>query len=67
MTENTSGMIFIIFACIGSDGGGLRVVWNIMVAVISTGRMNQGSWRDRSVIQPSQGAWRSSTELNIAQ
>ena len=35
----TSGMIFIIFACIGSAGGGFKWVCNHMVAAINTGKM----------------------------
>ncbi|MNT38190.1 hypothetical protein D3C72_1743730 [compost metagenome] len=39
ITENATGMIFIIFACIGSAGGGLRKVCANMVIAISAGRM----------------------------
>ena len=67
MTENISGMIFIICAWVGSLGGGFSVVWNHMVAAIRIGRIKNGSGRDRSVIQPSQGAWRNSTDRKIIQ
>ena len=39
ITEKTIGMIFIIFACIGSVGGGLRKVWANIVPAIISGRM----------------------------
>src|SRR3982750_1993325 len=61
MTENTSGMIHIIFAWTGSGGVGLSQTWNTLVAVISKGRMKYGSLADKSVIQPIHGAWRIST------
>ena len=44
----TNGMIHISLACIGSGGAGLSQVWNSDVAVITTGRMNQGSGAERS-------------------
>jgi hypothetical protein len=39
ITLNTSGMIHIILACIGSGGVGFSQVWNSVEAVIRAGRM----------------------------
>ena len=61
MTENTSGMIHISLACMGSGGKGLSAVWMTVVMVITSGRMYQGSGEDRSVIHSVQGALRIST------
>ena len=61
IAENTSGMIHIIFAWTGSGGVGFNQVWNIVVPVISSGRMKYGSFAERSAIQPIQGALRIST------
>ena len=61
ITENTSGMIHIILACTGSGGVGFSQVCSRLVAVISSGRMKNGSFAERSVIQPIHGALRIST------
>ncbi|MCY1466822.1 hypothetical protein D9M71_852810 [compost metagenome] len=55
------GIIFITLACIGSGGVGLSICWISMVAPMTIGRMKNGSFTARSVIQPSHGAWRIST------
>jgi hypothetical protein len=67
ITENASGMIHIILACIGSGGWGLSAVCSSVVSVITTGRMKYGSGVDRSRIQPIQGALRISTEDSSTQ
>ncbi len=61
ITLNTSGMIHIILACIGSGGAGLSAVCSNELSVISTGKIKNGSGEDRSAIQPIQGALRIST------
>ncbi len=61
ITEKTSGMIHIIRACTGSGGVGLSQVWSRLVPVIRSGRMKNGSLAERSVIQPTQGAFLIST------
>src|SRR3954463_16285496 len=61
MTENASGMIHIILACTGSGGAGFNAVCSIVLSVITTGRMKNGSGAARSWIQPIQGALRIST------
>jgi hypothetical protein len=43
MAENTSGMIIIIFACMGSGGAGLSLVCTNMETAIKTGKINNGS------------------------
>ncbi len=60
-TVKTIGIIFIILACIGSGGVGLRSCWTNMVAPMMIGSTKYGSLIDRSMIQPSHGAWRIST------
>src|SRR5690606_35159768 len=57
ITLNTSGMIHISRACIGSGGVGLSQVCSSVVAVITRGRMNHGSGAERSLIHRIQGAW----------
>ena len=61
ITLKISGMNHIILACIGSGGAGFRAVCSSELAVISRGRMKNGSGEDRSWIQPTQGALRIST------
>src|SRR6202008_2450383 len=67
ITLKASGMIHLSLACIGSGGVGLSQVWNSEVAVMTIGRMYQGSGADRSVIQPIHGAWRISTDDSSTQ
>ena len=61
ITLNTSGMIHIILACIGSGGCGFSAVCSMLLTVISSGRMNKGSGAERSWIHKIQGALRIST------
>src|SRR5690606_32297483 len=58
---NTSGMIIMIFAWVGSGGVGFSLICRNMVAIMMAGRMNQGSRTDRSWIHRIQGAPRIST------
>ncbi|MOA50565.1 hypothetical protein D3C78_1735940 [compost metagenome] len=55
------GISFITLACMGSGGVGLSICWISMVPPMMIGRMKNGSFTDRSMIQPSHGAWRIST------
>src|SRR5690606_9537424 len=67
MTEKTSGMIIIIFACIGSGGVGFSLTWMNIVAAITSGRIKYGSGAARSWIQPIHGASRISTDASSTQ
>jgi hypothetical protein len=67
ITLKASGMNHIILAWIGSGGVGFNQVWNMEVAVISKGRMNQGSGAAKSCTHPTHGALRISTDDNSTQ
>src|SRR5690606_15940115 len=58
---NTSGMIIMIFAWVGSGGVGFSLICRNIVAIMIAGRMNQGSRTDRSWTHRIQGAPRIST------
>ena len=55
-----SGMNIIIFCCTGSADDGVILCWTNIVRPISTGVMYSGSCSERSWIQPTNGAPRSS-------
>ena len=61
MTEKTSGMIHIILACTGSGGVGFSQVCNSVEHRHQQRQDEEGSFADRSVIQPIHGAFRIST------
>ena len=67
ITLKTSGMISIILACVGSAGFGLSFTWMNIVAIMMSGRMNQGSGAARSLIHRIQPEPRSSTEARSTQ
>ena len=48
ITENAKGMNHINLACIGSGGAGFKAVCNMVVRVITRGKMKYGSGADKS-------------------
>ena len=68
ITPNTSGMICIIFFCIGSmPGVGVSFCVRYITSRLSAGSTKYGSGAVRFWIQPIHGAWRSSTVSSSTQ